>query len=94
MSRRGIPGMQLQCYKFKKSIYRLNKSHMACNTKLCGDLSNPGFEEFPRTPVCFVFQVVLAQTVKEGDVIVENLTALYELRVSDVVELNCSLVCS
>ena len=103
MSPRGIPGRKSRCYRLLKAIYGLKQAHLAWHTKLCGDLLNMRFEELPSAPCVFRRKckstidsfilvyvddlLILAASVTERDAIVEELKALYELRVSDEVEM-------
>lgn len=103
MSPRGVPGRKSRCYKLFEAIYGQKKAYRACHTKLCDDLIQIGFEELPRAPCVFRRKsesmtdsfilvylddlLVLAASLIKGDAIVEEHKELYELRVSDAVEM-------
>ena len=103
MSPRGIPGRPSKCYRLLKAMYGLKQAHLAWHKKLCGDLEGIGFEELPSAPCVFRRKclqgqyafilvyvddlLILAHTPPQRDTIVGELKKLYELRVSDGVDL-------
>lgn len=103
MSPRGIPGRESRCYKLLKAMYGLKQAHLSWHTKLVGDLNQMGYKELPSAPCVFrrvhasgitsyilVYVddiLVLATTLLELNGIVEELKALYELRLADKVDL-------
>lgn len=103
MSPRGIPERAPRCYKLLKAIYGLKQAHLAWHTKLSSDLHTMGFEELPSAPCVFCRKnessrssfilvyvddlLILAENVTEKNVIVNELKALYDLRISEKVDL-------
>ena len=103
MSPRGIPGLKSVCYRLIKAMYGLKQAHLAWHKKLCRDLERLGFTELPSAPCVFrrkgandVFAyvlvyvddiLVLAQSIAERDQIMEELKSLYDLRISEKVDL-------
>ena len=103
MSPRGIPGMKSRCYRLVKAMYGLKQAHLAWHTKLCSDLMGLGLKELPSAPCVFRRKgtanryayllvyvddiLVLAPSTGERDVIMEELKSLYDLRISERVEL-------
>ena len=103
MSPRGIPGVVSMCYRLLKAMYGLKQAHLAWHTKLVGDLKGIGFIELPSAPCVFMREgkdglqeyilayvddlLILAHTIAARNAIVEELKSLYNLRVSEDVNL-------
>lgn len=103
MSPRDIPGKPSRCYKLLKAIYGLKEAHLAWHTMLCGDLHGLGFDELPSAPCvfrrksksevhCFTLVYVddllmFSPTQSETSAIVEEMKSLYEVRVSENVDI-------
>lgn len=78
----------------------VKRAYLTWHKKLCADLPSPGFDELCGTPCvqrrksdhsAFIYVLddilVLAPTVTERDTVVEQLKGMFELRLSDTVEL-------
>lgn len=103
MSPRGVHGKKSHCYKLRKAMYGLKQAHLAWHKKLCSCLLEIGFEELPSAPCVFRRKfgasgysfilayvddiLVLAPTVSERNSIVKQIQEMFEVRVSDEVNL-------